>query len=318
MLNYVYPRSLIADVSQILPVLRPRSFSEVQGSPLLGAHVEGPYLHPNKKGAHNEAFFKHPSLHRIEDVYGEDNLKAVIKVITLAPELPGAMDLIKHIRSSYPHIIISIGHSTATYDVGVKAISAGATCLTHIFNAMNPLHHRDPGLAGLMSNPPSLRMQQPYFSMIPDLVHLHPNILRMSYLSNPDRAILITDSIELAGLPDGIYPPNGQITYPQRKAGNRATNVPTAQGEKETLIGSCITLSEGVRNLANYADIGLAAAVKCVSENIARLMGDETRGELSVGRRADFVVLDVKGNVEQTWIAGQKVFDSAEQDKQLT
>lgn len=252
----------------------------------------------------------------------------MIKYITIAPELDGALDMIRDIRTSFPHIVVSIGHSTASYETGMQAIEAGATTLTHIFNAMNPLHHRDPGLAGTIGMPMSMAetveestdvnpatatsLVSPYFSMIPDLVHLHPAIMRICYHSNPSQCILITDSIELAGLPDGIYPPNGQITYAQRKQGNRATNVADlSKGEKETLIGSCITLPEGVRNMREATGVGLAEAVRCASSNIADLMHDDSRGKLIAGRRADFVVSDKGGHVKQTWIGGRLVFRSA-------
>lgn len=232
--------------------------------------------------------------------------------------------MIGDIRSSFPHITISIGHSTASYDIGIQAIEAGARSLTHIFNAMNPLHHRDPGLAGTLGTPAidaiegqtptsandaASHPRSPYFTMIPDLVHLHPAIMRMCYQSNPDKCVLITDSIELAGLPDGTYPPNGQITYPQRKVGNRATNIAdVARGEIETLIGSCITLPEGVRNMSAATGLGFAQAVKCASTNIADLLGDHSRGRLVAGKRADFVVFDKQGYVKQTWLAGRLVF----------
>lgn len=249
----------------------------------------------------------------------------MIKYITIAPELNGALDMIRDIRASFPHIVVSIGHSTASYETGAQAVQAGARSLTHIFNAMNPLHHRDPGLAGTigmpiaasMTDPMDMRsdnigshpLPSPYFTMIPDLVHLHPAIMRICYYSNPSRCILITDSIELAGLPDGIYPPNGQITYAQRKQGNRATNVADlSKGEKETLIGSCITLPEGVRNMTDATGVTLAEAVRCASSNIVDLMHDGDRGRLVVGKRADIVVLDKKGYVKQTWIGGKLAF----------
>ncbi|KAK5950328.1 hypothetical protein OHC33_008547 [Knufia fluminis] len=292
---------------QVLPLLKARSFEGAGGSPLLGAHVEGPYLHPAKKGAHADIYFKTPSLHDYRELYGEGNLKEVIRYITIAPELDGALDMIQDIRQSYPHIVVSIGHSTASYETGKEAVQSGARSITHVFNAMNPLHHRDPGLAGLISTP--LSVTSPYCTMIPDLVHLHPAILRMCYQASPTKCILITDSIELAGLPDAIYPANMQITYPQRKLGNRATNVAdVSKGEKETLIGSCITLPEGVRNMVEAAGVTLAEAVRCASANIADLMNDESRGKLVAGRRADFVVFDKHGHVKQTWIGGKLVW----------
>lgn len=289
---------------EVLPVLRPRAFVSTGGSPLLGVHVEGPYLHPNKKGAHHDGYFKIPSRHAYRDLYGEENLRRIVKMITIAPELPGACEMIRDVRVAFPHIVVALGHSTATLEQGMAGYNAGATTLTHVFNAMNPLHHREPGLVGLISSP-----HPPWFSVIPDLVHLHPSILRLCFQANPTKCILITDSIELAGLPDGIYPPNGQITYAQRKTGNRATNVAdSANGEVETLIGSCITLPQCVRNMVVHAGLSVSQAVRCVTENIATLMQDDGRGQIRAGRRADFLVLDRDGHVKQTWIAGNLVW----------
>lgn len=308
-------------------MLKPRTFVEINGSPLLGVHVEGPYLHPSKKGAHEDSFFRIPALHNYHELYGRDNLRDSIRYLTIAPELEGAIDMIHDIKRSYPHIVIAVGHSAATYEQGIEAIKAGATSITHVFNAMNPLHHREPGLAGLVglrslqqdgTNGSDVANQKgqssdaanaPYVTMITDNIHLHPAILRLCYYTNPARCILITDSIELAGLPDGIYPPNGQITYPQRKVGSRATNVADrSKGEKETLIGSCITLLEGIRIMAQTTGVTLGESVNCASTNVADLMRDTTRGQLTAGRRADLVVLDSTGNVKQTWIGGNLVW----------
>lgn len=273
---------------------------------MLGAHVEGPYLHPSKHGAHNPAYLLTPSDHPYESIYGTENLESVIKLITLAPELPGSLDLITSLRTKYPHIRISLGHSSSDYQTGLDALSKGASCLTHTFNAMQPLQHREPGLVGLIANP----IHRPFFSVISDLVHVHPATLGLISRADLEHCLLITDSIELAGLTDGIYPPNGQITYPQRKRGSRATNVvEEGSGEKETLIGSCITLIEGIRNVVDQVGLSLAEATQCASGNVAAFMGEEGRGQLLVGKRADFVILDNNLSVRQTWIAGKRVFD---------
>lgn len=283
-------------------------------------------MHPSKKGAHNDAFFKIPSLHDYRKLYGEHNLREAVRYMTVAPELEGALEMIRDLKKSYPHIVISIGHSTASYKAAVKAVEAGATSITHVFNAMTPLGHREPGIPGLISIPaprssdieeqdPGKRSLEashvPFFTVIPDNVHLHPTILRLCHQANPERCILITDSIELAGLPDAIYPPNEQITYPQRKAGNRATNVADkSKGEKETLIGSCITLLEGLGNMMESGGVTIAQAARCASTNIAELMQDQSRGRLLPGRRADCIVLDKAGRLKQTWISGKLIWQA--------
>lgn len=221
-----------------------------------------------------------------------------LKLVTIAPELENSSNLISNLANK--NIKVSLGHSNATYTTGLTALQAGATCLTHTLNAMAPLHHRDPGLAGLVTASP----QSPYFSIIPDGNHLHPTVVTMLFRSNPSKCIVITDSIELAGLDDGTYPGHAQIPHNQTKKGSRVVIEGT-----ETLIGGCAMLQECVQNVIRWTGCSVAEAVRCVTENVVDLMGDETRGKIEAGRRADFVVLDDEANVLQTWIGGKKVWE---------
>lgn len=222
--------------------------------------------------------------------------------MTLAPELPSSDKLVKDLTAK--GVKVSLGHSAASFEEGLSAVKAGATCLTHTLNAMTPIHHRDPGLAGLITIPSTDDTRSPYFSIIPDGNHLHPSIATMLYNANPSKCIIITDSIELAGLPDGVHPGHAQIPHQQRKTGSKVMIEGT-----DTLIGGCASLQECVRNLMMWSGCNIAQAVKCVTENVADFMGDQTRGKLEAGRRADFVVLNDEGEVLQTWIAGTKVWE---------
>ncbi len=130
---------------EVLPLLKPGDFPD--SASVLGAHVEGPFLAPSKKGAHDAANMHIPASSSLEDIYGEENLKNIIKVLTLAPELPGALSHIEKLYKFYG-VRVSMGHSAADYESGKKGMNAGANLITHTFNAMNPLHHREPGLAG--------------------------------------------------------------------------------------------------------------------------------------------------------------------------
>ncbi len=281
---------------EILPILRSRTFPN--GADLLGAHVEGPYLASSKKGAHNEAFFVKATDVPPEEIYGSENLnEGPIKMITLAPELPGTVALIGHLHENYPHIAISLGHSAATYSDGMAALDVGAKMMTHVFNAMLPLNHRQPGLAGLMAG------EKAWYSVIPDGIHLHPSVLALAMRASSSKCIFITDSIELAGLPDGVHEGHGQIGGKQRKEGNKVTLVGT-----DTLVGSCIRLDECVRNVVEFTKCSLAEAVRCVTENVADMIGEGKRGSLEPGRRADLVVLSEAGFVEETWMEGKKVW----------
>ena len=234
----------------------------------------------------------------LSDVWGGPDCLSVVKLATIAPELDGSIKLISELTSSYG-TIVSLGHSNADFDTGQKALQAGAKALTHVFNAMPPLHHRSPGLAGLIASPSA-----PFFSLIADGIHLHPGTVTLAYRSNPARCILITDAVEMADLPDGVYSGHAQVPHPQRKEGNKVTIEGT-----DTLIGSCCSLDECVRNLCQWSGCRLAEGVRCVTENIAALMDLQDRGIIEQGRRADFVILDDDGTVLQTWIKGIKVFE---------
>jgi N-acetylglucosamine-6-phosphate deacetylase len=290
---------------QILPSLQPRDIAN--SASLLGAHTEGPYIHPEKKGAHNSSLFQScntsPSL-----IYGAQNLGSSVKLATLAPELPDSASLITSLTTS--GIRVSMGHSTASYEQGLEGLRAGATCLTHTLNAMPPLGSRAPGLAGLISVPFNHSPSPPWYTIIADGEHLHPNTVSLLHRTSPQRSILITDSIELASLSDGTYPGHSQIPFEQTKLGTRATIAGT-----DTLIGGCIPLQESVRNLMEWSGCDIAEAVGTVTQNVAAFMGIDGkggRGVLREGRRADLCVLNEAGEVLQTWVAGTKVWDKEE------
>lgn len=281
-------------------MLSPRDIED--SAALLGAHAEGPYLHPSKKGAHNEHLFQNCSTSPVE-VYGSTATSSdTLKLVTLAPELADSTTLIQDLTAK--GIRVSLGHSSASFSQGVTAVQAGASGLTHTLNAMAPFHHRGPGLAGLVTASPSTLPVPPYFSIIPDGNHLHPSIATMLFRSNPKKCILITDSVELAGLPDGTYPGHAQIPHQQTKTGTKVTIEGT-----DTLIGGCASMQDCIQNLMRWSGCNVAEAVRCVTENVADFMGDTRRGKLESGRRADLVVLDDEGNVLETWIAGKKVWE---------
>ena len=336
---------------EILPVLRPREFTQAiesshdgvtamrsnvpVGAALLGAHCEGPYLHPEKKGAHAAEFMLTPSDPEstaattttnaqqapFESLYHPTNLSSTIKMITIAPELPNAISMIASLHTKYPHIRIAIGHTTATYAQATAAVTVGASMVTHAFNAMNGWTGREPGVVGLFLHNHDHSHEQEkgrkvFFSTIADGVHLHPLSLSLAIRSGLDsdglgggRCIGITDAIELAGLEDGVYKGNGQIVGRQVKEGNRVVKEGTG-----TLIGSCVLLDAVVREMVgsvpSSGDGGgggeeeergrkLVVAVKAVSQNVADLMGEAQRGRLEIGRRADFAVLDWDGHSDK-------------------
>lgn len=294
---------------KVLPRLSPKEFD--RSAALLGAHVEGPYLTESKKGAHNSSLFREASKHSLASTYGD---LSNIKWTTLAPEHPGSDVLIKECVQN--DIRVSLGHSNGTFDDGLKALDNGATALTHTLNGMSALHHRDPGLAGLITLPESdesstrsssTTQQPPYYAILADGNHLHPNVATMLYRAAPHRAMIISDSIELAGLEDGPHPGHAQIPFTQIKKGTAGYIEGTS-----TLIGSCVSVEQCVKNLMKWSGCGVAAAVQTVTENVAKFMGIEDRGFLEEGARADFVILSDEGDVLETWVAGYKVWSKAE------
>ncbi|USP80967.1 carbohydrate esterase family 9 protein [Curvularia clavata] len=283
------------------------SASERHATSLLGAHTEGPYLHPSKRGAHNSALF-HPCSTSAASIYGSSNLQSAVKLVTVAPELPDSAALIKSL--TLQGIRVAMGHSTARYEDGLAGLRAGASGLTHTLNAMPSWTSRAPGLAGLISLPERGKVAPPWYTIIADGEHLHPNTVSLLYRSSPKRSIVITDSIELASLKDGTYPGHSQISFEQVKNGTRATIAGT-----DTLIGGCIPLQQSMRNLMDWSGCGIAEAVGTVTENVAAFMGIDSqggRGVLKEGRRADLTVLSEQGEVLQTWVAGHKVWDKEE------
>ncbi|KAL9584340.1 MAG: hypothetical protein Q9212_002181 [Teloschistes hypoglaucus] len=282
------------------------AFLELQTNGALGVHFtqfDGPETYsrnlerilPNLNA--HASLMQIPSHSSIEEVYGDEESASAIKLITIAPELDGSIERIKELEER--NIRVSLGHSAADFDSGMAALKAGGKSLTHVFNAMNPLHHRIPGLAGLIASG-----ECPYYSVIADGIHLHAATLAMAYRANPPKCILITDSVEMAGLPDGLYPGHAQIPHQQRKTGNKVTIEGT-----DTLIGSCCSIDECVRNLVQWSGCSLAQAVRCATENIANMMEIGDRGMINEGRRADFVLLDDTGQVLETWIRGTQIYE---------
>jgi len=199
-------------LTKALPHLRPlRTRNPQEGSEVLGAHVEGPFLHAGKKGIHSPAVFRTVSnggFADFEECYGAIELKSAspsvpssIRIITGAPELSGMMSVIAECKRR--KIVFSIGHSTAGIETAEQAVKSGATLITHLFNAMQQLHHRDPGIVGLLGSDDTL--PRPYYGIICDGIHIHKSCVKLAYRSHSKGAILVTDAMAQLGLPNGTY-----------------------------------------------------------------------------------------------------------------
>lgn len=285
------------------------------GSESLGAHCEGPFLNPTKNGIHNASVLQSPvnGISDISDCYGPANIdSSAIKLVTLAPELPGALSCIPELNNR--GIIVSIGHSEASYEEAKAGIKSGASMITHLFNAMRPLHHRNPGIFGLLGTPSS-SIVKPYFGIIADGIHLHPTSIKIAWNAHPDGFILVTDAMRLAGMPDGTYDwTNGSRII---KNGSLLT-----LEENGKIAGSSIQLIDCVSNFLNWTGATVPEALKAVTETPAKMLGlQDLKGTLKEGADADLVVLDLTQDsvggekklvVDEVWKFGVKVFDKTD------
>ncbi|HZE06534.1 MAG TPA: N-acetylglucosamine-6-phosphate deacetylase [Solirubrobacteraceae bacterium] len=241
---------------------------------VLGSHLEGPFLSPHRCGAQNEAHMITPDRSVLDRLIAA--AENTLRMITLAPELDGALALIAPLKTA--GVIVAMGHSDASYDEAVAAIRAGAVHATHLFNAMPPLHHREPGLIGAV-----LEAGLPA-ELINDGRHLHPAVVRLvvGLISCP---VLVTDAIDATGMGDGTYVLGGQEVHVRDGEARLART--------QSLAGSTLTMDAAVRRAVVNSGLSIEQASAAASGNPARVLGLEASiGLIAAGRRADLVVLD--------------------------
>ncbi|CAG8918078.1 unnamed protein product [Penicillium salamii] len=296
---------------QVLPSLGPTAkvHQPTDGAESLGAHAEGPFISPGRNGIHkSEVLLAAETFADILACYGPDNVHPnPIKMITAAPEVGKMMDQIPEIAKR--GIIYSIGHSDATYEQAVKATHQGARMITHLFNAMRPFYHRNPGIFGLLGQS---ERRRPFYGVIADGIHLHPTSIKIAYNAHPEGLVLVTDAMRLCGLPDGVYDwTNGERIV---KTGARLT----LEGS-DKIAGSSATLIECVNNFRRWSGASTAAAINAVTAVPARLLGLEgVKGSLESGADADLVILGESDDpfsgptltVDQVWKFGAKIHDT--------
>lgn len=286
----VYPR--------ILERIRPRRATP-HAAGVLGVHLEGPFLSIDKRGAHQQQLIRaslEGGMASLEKVYGSD--LSGVRIITLAPELTGALPVVKQLVAR--GIVVSAGHSMANIEQAEAAAQCGVSLVTHLFNAMIPFHHRDPGIVGLLASS-NTGGHLVYFSVIVDGIHTHPAAVRIAHRVNPEGLILITDAIAAMGLPEGVYklgPSMVEIT------GKHAYIAGTT-----TLAGSIACLDECVRLFHAFTGCSLEAALEVASLHPARAARvDRDLGALEPGLYADFILLDDALNVRATFIGGERAW----------
>jgi len=256
---------------------------------LLGAHLEGPFLSPDNKGAHNEDFLVAPTPAAVEALLAAG--AGVIRQVTIAPELPGALDAVR--RFVEAGVTVAVGHTVGTYEQARAAFDAGATVLTHAFNAMPGLHHRRPGPIGA-----AVEDERVTLELILDGVHVHPAAARTLFRAAPGRIALITDAMGAAGAADGPYRLGSlDVTVTDGVAHVTGT---------DTIAGSTLTQDVALRNAVRLTGQSLPDAVAALTSVPARAIGLGDRfGRLAPGFAADLVALSPALEVLRVWGAGQ-------------
>ncbi len=280
-------------LSRLADAIETASKNSSDGSAVpIGIHLEGPFLSQVRRGVHPTAHLLSPTIERFERLW--EAARGHIRVMTIAPELPGAEEVIFH--ANRKGVCVSLGHSDADLATTRKAVAAGARHSTHIFNAMRPLHHRDPGILGELLTNPAVSGD-----LIADGIHLDPTIVRLVLqMKGWDGAVLVTDATAAAGMPDGRYLLGGiQIEVKDGSC--------TSEGK---LAGSVLTMDRAIRNMKEFTRCSLRHAVALATANPSRIGGFLDRGVLRTGARADLVALTPSGEVKNTVIGGRVCRDS--------
>ncbi|MCT8138539.1 N-acetylglucosamine-6-phosphate deacetylase [Anaerobacillus sp. CMMVII] len=264
---------------------------------ILGIHLEGPFISPERAGAQDRNHMINPCLQTFTDF--QRLAKNNIRLVTLAPEITGGIELIKHLTEI--GVISSIGHSNAASQQVTRAIDAGASQVTHLFNAMRGLHHREPGVVGSALNSHNLLCE-----LIVDGIHVHPEMIDLAYkLKGKDGLVLITDSMRAKGLGDGSFHlGQQQVTVKQGKA----------TLADRTLAGSVLSMNDALKNMLNFTKCSLSDVVQMTSVNPARQLKMFNKGSLEIGKDADLVVLNENLDVVLTICKGEVAFQQLNQE----
>lgn len=261
------------------------------GARVLGCHMEGPFLNAAHAGAQRPEANLLPSLDQLVKLSGKG--LGGVRLITLAPELKGALELSQELKKM--GITVSAGHSAASYELMQRAVGSGVSQVTHIFNGMNNLQHRSPNLPGS-----ALSMDELTVQLIADGVHLHPGIVKLvCRAKGPKGVALITDSLAATGMPDGEYTLGGNaVTVKDGVARIAAGN----------LAGSTLTMDRAIKNLVAFGAASLEEAVTMASTTPARSIDLKTLGDIAPGMLADFAVLNEGLQVQKTYVGGKEVY----------
>lgn len=262
----------------------------VETGELAGIHLEGPWLSPQQRGAHPEALLETPSRTDLE----ESVRSGLVRMITLAPEVPGGIDAVRHIVHS--GAVAAIGHSHADYEEASEALEAGASVGTHLFNAMREINHRQPGIIEAL-----LERPHAFLELICDGIHVNPAMVRLVFTHWAERVVLISDAMAAAAHTDGEYALGG-LNVRVREG---IAEVVNADGTIGPLAGSTLTLSAAVRCAVQQAEVRLDHALRAATHNPARMLGMEDVGSLRPGTHADLVLLSRDLRIDRVMHRGE-------------
>jgi N-acetylglucosamine-6-phosphate deacetylase len=276
------PQSQIEQAQDVVQNRRPANF---QGAEPLGLHLEGPFLNPQKKGAHNPAYIRQPDLDWIADWSPE----TAVSLVTLAPEQPNALAMVEELASR--GIVVSAGHSMATFAEAQAGFADGIRYGTHLYNAMPPLGHREPGLVGALLNTDKI-----VAGIIPDGIHTHPSMVKLAWeMKGPHGLNVVTDAMAALGMSPGIYQLNDfSVTVSENDA----------RLSDGTLAGSILDMETAVCNLMQFTGCTLSEAATTITTTPAKLLNLPDRGQIATGFIADVVLLNHNLQVDLTLTRG--------------
>lgn len=265
-----------------------------EGAKILGAHMEGPFISPKYKGAQDKDYILEPDFEFIKNYIG------IIKIITMAPEEDSQFKFIKRVKNN-SDIVLSMGHTNANYETALEAVEVGISNASHMFNAMRPFHHRDPGVAG------AVLKSNISFELIADTLHIHPAVFQILLnAKGKDKMILITDSMRAGSMKAGNWELGGQKVV--------VVDNHSARLSDGTLAGSILTLNKAVFNLLKYTDLEIYEAVALASLNPAKLIHmDNSKGSIKIGKDADLIIFDEELKVDLS-ISGGKIIYQIKQE----
>lgn len=273
--------------SAVRSAMRKSGGKDWYGARVLGCHAEGPFISERRKGAQDARYIQKPDIEKLRPWAN------VVRLMTVAPEVEGALPFIREARNL--GVTISMGHTNATVAEAIQGIEAGVTHMTHTFNAMSPLTHREPGASGA-----ALNDDRVYCELIADTYHIHPMVFPMMAKLKRDRLILITDSIKCAGLPDGSYDLWGNSVVVKGIS---------CKLEDGTIAGSVLTMDRAVQNFMHFTDQPIWRVVNMASLYPARSIGEDAHvGALLPGKKADIIIVDEEFNIIHTFVGGRCVY----------